>query len=112
MNINDLEKLAKEATPGPWTILAHSAIVSETNGEYIVTKAPGFKLPLEAPKNFEYMAAFNPATTLKLIAVVKAAQETEKKFMAIDDGFYTGLVPPEFAEVSAALRELDSGEAR
>jgi len=108
LNIDALEKLAKEATPGPWTILAYSAIFSETNGEHIVTKAPGFKLPLEAPKNFEYMAAFNPATTLKLIAVVKAAKVVQRS----DYPLLSSETANKFLELDRALKKLEESEPK
>ena len=45
------------------------------------------------------------AEVKSLRKVALAAQEAERRFMAIDDGFFTGLVPPEFGDLSMALRE-------
>ena len=42
--------------------------------------------------------------------VARAAKKCESKFMAIDDGFFTGLVPPEFGCVSAALKALEASD--
>lgn len=46
----------------------------------------------------------------ELLELVEAAEKAEKLFMAINDGFFAGLVPPEFAPVSMALRKWNGGE--
>ena len=42
----------------------------------------------------------------RLESVAAAALQTKAAFMAIDDGFFTGLVPPEMGPICAALRAL------
>lgn len=43
----------------------------------------------------------------KLIDIAEAAQEAKNAFMEVDDGFYTGLLPPQFVKVSLALIEAE-----
>lgn len=85
MNINELEKLAKQATPGPW----HSASVDFGQGPVCLVSLPKAAIdPLKtenhiaaimesenAERNSEFIAAANPDTVMKLIAVARAAIE-------------------------------------
>ena len=85
--VNELEKLAREATPGPWDAkndnglqewLVYSRIKRllrwKSSGEIVGPDEPRL-YPLETTEcNAKYIAAASPETILKLIAVVKAAQ--------------------------------------
>lgn len=85
MNINELEKLAKQATPGPW----HSASVDFGQGPVCLvslSKAAIDPLKTEnhiaaivesenAERNSEFIAAANPDTVMKLIAVARAGRD-------------------------------------
>jgi len=43
----------------------------------------------------------------KILAVVEAALKVKENFKDIDDGFFRGLVPPEFSPLCAPLSELE-----
>ena len=64
----------------------------------------------KAGKDGEWISAMSAAAPL-LLEIWKSALAAEKSFMQINDGFFTGLVPPEFATVSIALRALSNLEA-
>ena len=64
MNINELEQLAKAATPGPWKLSATEYIVAAE--KYIV--AVDCK-----PKDSRYIATANPSAIRELIAAYREA---------------------------------------
>jgi len=113
--LDDLESKAKAATPGPWIIQERRVPLGkciETIDESIL-KMDEDELVACAEYSSEdakYIASVSPDVVLKLLAVVKAAKDSENKFMAINDGFFTGLVPPEFGPVSISLRALEQGK--
>ena len=139
MNIDDLESKAKAATPGPWKPghwsgqchMDHRHGRGNCDYQYtFVEPAPdncGWSTicmsnePVQhittcdeygslSKEDSKYIASASPDVVLKLLAVVKAAKDSENKFMAINDGFFTGLVPPEFGPVSISLRALEQGK--
>lgn len=106
MTIEQDEKIADEATQGKWYFrkLWDDLVSIETDSIYLL-KTKNHYLTTE---NGKYIANFNPERIKKYIAVAKAAEHAKKQFMAIDDGFFTGLVPPEFGGVCKALKELEN----
>ena len=64
MNINELEQLAKAATPGPWKISGTKHVVS--GGNYVVA--------LDCiSENAKHIAAANPSAIRELIAAYREA---------------------------------------
>ena len=61
LNLDELEKLAKAATPGPWV----------ANDNYVINGTGGAMLV--GSDNSKFISAANPDAVLKLIAVAKAA---------------------------------------
>ena len=89
--IAELEKLAREATPGPW--LTKSSLyarvgcesVAKGDGSTFIADCDGDsgRVPQDA-KNAAYIAAANPAAVLKLIAVVRAAERVLERWDSRD----------------------------
>jgi len=85
--INELEKLAKAATPGPWVGDTQGwdghaqRIIYVADGSYktlakITGKWDGFEKDQDA--NTKFIAAANPEVVLALIKVVRLAKEVEE----------------------------------
>jgi hypothetical protein len=99
VDLDELETLAKAATPGPWT---HK---SDINGlSNFVYKGSGMRrqvartLKLSDDSDAAFIAALNPAVALALIAEVRAARAPVE----------AGVVTREHRKVAAALvRESD-----
>lgn len=79
MNLDELENLAKAATPGPWEYelgsddgFDHWQLFNPETLEYLVQDDSGVE---PETRNLAFIAAANPATVLKLIAVVRAGKE-------------------------------------
>lgn len=80
IDLDELERLAKAATPGPWRMVALSSHYGVTHGDYrfpTVVYAhegwDGYGNGSSRP-NADYIAAANPATVLALIARVREAE--------------------------------------
>jgi len=77
--IDELERLAKAATPGPW---AHDRYNSVNYVNWYGFDEPPITCTVTSlgndENNSKYIAAANPDTILKLIAVVRAAQNWKK----------------------------------
>jgi hypothetical protein len=77
VDLDELERLAKEADPGPWRTEEDAEhypfLVAETpdGGSYVLIESKG---ELESV-NAYFMAAANPATALALVAELRAARE-------------------------------------
>lgn len=85
--LDDLERLAREATPGPWNVTDGCAVFADGQPQCV--------------RNAAFIAAFiaaaDPTTVLKLVAVAKAALEWERVSFASDDEVERG----EFSEEQA-----------
>lgn len=69
----ELEKLAREATPGPWWIAGKATIRYGTKGK----PDSGWIADMhwrDAAANGRYIAAANPAEILRLVAIARTAQ--------------------------------------
>ena len=108
MNLTDLKKAAEVATPGPWECEHNSWDTSTVYGQgNAVAQCPidglaceGTQERYEAIKeaNAKFITLANPATVLKLIAVVEAAKKVPISYHA---------QWPCYTELQAALKELD-----
>jgi hypothetical protein len=72
------EKLAKEATPGPWRMhecngLHDGPAVDTLSGEYVCTTA---EEAVEGLHDAAYIAALNPAAVLELIHACRVMEES------------------------------------
>lgn len=65
IDLDELEKLAKEATPGPWKFYPSAS----ATGKVIWVGC------WDTIENKKFVAAANPQTVLKLIAVARAAKD-------------------------------------
>lgn len=71
VNLDELQKLAEQATPGPWVF--HFA-----TGEYPATFANVRGEPTVIPNSFsdaQFIAAFNPRTALSLITELRKLRD-------------------------------------
>jgi len=81
MTLDELAGLAEKATPGPWTSEHPSGTlgsIESLNGWVIAQAQPVLNDKIHhagRKANAAFIAAANPATILKLLAVVKAAKE-------------------------------------
>jgi len=109
MNIGDLEKLAERAEPGPY-LSFQEACDTDNLGRY-------FSVTIYVTDNHvdgawglrgEYLRALTPETILKLLAVVKAAQDLRYKNKF--DG--TWVEASDWEKMRDAIDALDSGEPK
>jgi len=72
ISLDELERLAKEATPGPWHYTPETDSDDWTlhNDEYTFIKQDDSGVPIY-DKDGEYIAAANPARVLELITAIK-----------------------------------------
>jgi hypothetical protein len=104
VSLSELELVARAATPGPWVTPAHQLSIHEqkepcTAVAFVMTKSGCCE---NHAANAAYIAAANPETILKLIAVARAAKDAydfEK-----NTGFVARLNP-----LKEALAGLDGG---
>lgn len=84
IDLDALEKLADEATPGPWKVdrsypnrLPGGISQDGTEGRAAITRFNAFAKPTQpfAERNAAFIAAANPATIKALIAELKEARE-------------------------------------
>lgn len=114
IDLDELEKLEAKATPGPWKFshgdnFDHFSIWND-EAEFVVQDDSDVEPSTENLVAICRLRNAAPALIRELRAarkVIDAAKKAEEAFMKIDDGFFHGLVPPEFAIVSMALRELE-----
>lgn len=117
MDLDELERLANEATPGPWVAAYHIRTESwaltfklpdcdEVNDDLnVLAKAPDSGS--QWSDDFEYIAAADPQTMLRLIKVVKgalaykASQTNEQGEMLYPESF-------DDTELIKALEALDA----
>jgi len=78
MNLDELEKLAKAATPGKWNFTYTEPYEAKFIGPKGITvwldDAPVHEFNSQVDNDANYIAAANPDTVLKLIRVARAAQ--------------------------------------
>lgn len=80
VNLDELQKLAEQATPGPWVF--HFA-----TGEYPAAFANVRGEPTIIPNSFsdaQFIAAFNPRTALSLIADLRKAMEALEEISKLE----------------------------
>lgn len=84
MNLTDLRKICEAATPGPWTTDEFSdEWFLKTNHKYAVN-CPSIRIACieglgqEYKDTAEFIATFNPAFVLKLLAVVEEYKLTRR----------------------------------
>lgn len=116
-----LRELLAAATERPWVLVDdgfHAGIASKASEDEARAKSTYYAYAnvcggdshegyFEGPDAALIAAAVNALANL--IRVAEAAQQVKRNFMAIDDGFYTGLVPPEFAPLLEPLAALEGG---
>lgn len=111
MNIEELEKMARAATPGPWRWDNADEGRNEIYAPDRWLFKEGFNPMAGDPSgadfstdDWRFIAAVNPETVLKLIAAAKAT----RKILA---GHYNygEVTPKDFAAADKALRALDDG---
>ena len=121
IDLDALEKLADEATPGPWKIdrsypnrLPGGISQDGTEGRAAITRFNAFAKPTQpfAERNAAFIAAANPATIKALIAELKEARKLltriDRVYADIQDG--NGNHPTELRKVRAFLARNGKGE--
>lgn len=73
IDLDELERLAKAATPGPW-IFVNVGYTFSQSAQYSIEPSPGVSVWEHNRKDADYIAAANPATVLALIARVRKAE--------------------------------------
>ena len=84
--LNDLEELARRATPGPWI----ATKMYPNNDLYVVSTSPdGPHITLADGNDGKYVAAANPATILKVLdELKKAIKERDWLIDAVASGYF------------------------
>ena len=100
--LDRLEALAREATPPTWYAARHGKRVTVDAGSTIVVTAAPHR---DQQANAAYIAAANPAAVIKLIAVVRAAQELDR-LMRLP------LRCPEGTSLPARVRHAEYGDEK
>ena len=102
MNLDELETLAKKATPGKWNFTYTEPYEAKFIGPKGITvwldDAPVHEFNSQVDNDANYIAAANPDTVLKLIAVARAAPKGCNCGIAIGD--------PRISDHSTACKEL------
>lgn len=81
VDIDELEKLAREATPGPWEVDAGGYVCTKLllptpNDGYIKHEITGCYINgRNSRKNHKFIAAANPHVILELIKLIKEKNE-------------------------------------
>jgi hypothetical protein len=107
--LDTLERLAKEATPGPWDVKDGNVFGDINNPKHdgdspLIGEI--WKHPAKAFRaNGKYIAALDPDTVLRLVAVCRAAQEVTKQCSFTSFG---GEAQDAFMEMEGALAALES----
>jgi len=82
MNINELEKLAKAATPGPWKWYrwtdGYNHVVEDDGTSVTSVRYGGLD-------DSKYIAAANPQTILAMIELLREMGEALEMYMAAED---------------------------
>lgn len=113
--LDKLEKLANEATPGPWTDGGTGTIVCEVDGNEL---NPSIQRSIISPscKNHEsnldedaaFIAAANPATIKTLIQVIREAREMGTNSYDTIHGEFCGKEHhPLCKEITDSLAKID-----
>ena len=116
MTLDELERLAREATPGPWISCLyrgrpkmHLVLSGDENTGVWVAQCR--HLPSHDERNATFIAAMDPTTVLSLLRVVRAAVEWDASEHWPDDrdDFCTAGCPVAVAEqkLSNALAALN-----
>jgi hypothetical protein len=84
IDLNELERVAREATPGPWTPVEHSwantsvyagdAPVTCLSIDYEATEETQDALSAVVAANAAHIAAWSPDIALQVVAALRAAQ--------------------------------------
>lgn len=93
--LDDLEALAKAATPGPWTVLRESHGYPDDGQLYVVPSTPNDSVDCVAVVGAEpgatadaaYIAALDPQTVL---ALIEQARLGEALLRAVETEWYNG----------------------
>jgi hypothetical protein len=75
IDIDEIEALAKAATPGPWQSSQYDDL-EDSNGHDLLTSSGGVSC-FNRAGDADFVAAANPATILALIAEVRALRNLE-----------------------------------
>jgi hypothetical protein len=92
MNLDDLDRLAQAATPGPWStygpfVMAYGQYPQDTN--YVIRQRPERAAPddPQAVADAAFIAACDPKTVRALVAVVRAQGEMLRRLEWIENGW-------------------------
>ena len=101
VNLAELERLAKAATPGRWyPYWAYKKLPD--NGNLIAATAPGHQVRTDAPggvhpsQNIEYIAAASPDLVLRMCAALRemSREVDAMNEMAVREGYHNAIGPP------------------
>jgi hypothetical protein len=125
--MSDLIRRAKEIvsgrTPGPWSIDSvgdKHRLIYDLKAQHPkhwdqddeAFRTGGWKpLNICDGDNTRFIALMGSVAD-EMLAVIEAAIQVKANFMAVNDGFYTGLVPPEFVPLLDPLKALDTALAK
>ena len=100
MKLDELEKLAKAATPGPWKV-KFDINVSDREGVSVLG-AGGTDATAHFDRNRNnatFIAAANPATVLRLVELLRESQAAINDLLC----WWHGRLPPEYMALLAKL---------
>jgi len=84
----------------PVRFKGHSSYFTEDETECFLTTMSSMPSALA-----EAIIGLMPIAPL-LLELWEAAELSKEKFMAMDDGYFVGLIPPEFSDIAGALTKL------
>lgn len=92
LDLEQLERVAKAAIPGPWRALYDDRRENhQIHAErFWVANTMFGSLPNRDKENATHIATFNPATVLRLLAICRAAKEMRDNWVS-DDGDFVEL---------------------
>jgi hypothetical protein len=107
INLDELERLAKAAAPGPWCDRGFGSIQPESGGSLVaVTVTKGGCLP-DYVENSAYIAAANPAAILELIADVRRL----RNLLACRPALNSGLIEA-YRQWTAVVYDSEAARAK
>lgn len=117
MRLEELKKCLEGMAEGPWKYeysAPYEACFKTPKGhldgiDVWLDDAPVHDFNSQVDKNAKGIAMLRNHADL-FIKLLSACKDSERKWMAVDDGLFTGLVPPEFAEISQVIREIERVE--
>lgn len=117
INLDELRRLATEATPGPWVVSSEDNIITGPNGEIVCADGSGAFVAV-GDDDARLIAAANPATILALLDEVEklrkdVGRHINLRSLPIEEAseWYVRHIQDTHGEIDAALDASEEPKA-